>query len=198
MSRKQIQLTIPSTALATGERPIGREFQELWFALGRTDWRSVVLVPADPDRSAAGVATALARVGRQLHELPVTLFIMEKPADYWPAVQIVNSAASADGGDGSPPPSQAEYASAMQAVAAVTASGPGGARSETGKVIVAIQPVVLEPLGLAVTRVADAVVLCVEMGRTRLSAVKRTVELIGRNRISGCFLAPEPEQHGAG
>jgi len=32
------------------------------------------------------------------------------------------------------------------------------------------------------------VVLCIERGRTRLADVRRTVELVGRDRIGGCFL----------
>jgi hypothetical protein len=61
---------------------------------------------------------------------------------------------------------------------------PGGVSE---KVIVAVQPVVVEPLGLAITRTADAVVLCIEKGRSRLASVRRTIELIGRDRIRGCI-----------
>jgi hypothetical protein len=181
------QLSTPSSQVpARLEEQTGREFQELWFALGRRDWRSVVLVPADPEGSTAAMATSLAKVGRQLHELPVTLFVMSKPADYWPAVQIVNSAASADPGAASP--DEPDYATSVRVVAAAASGGRDGKRFETGKVIIAIQPVVSEPLGLAVTQVADTVVLRVELGRTRLDAVRRTIELIGRERIAGCFL----------
>jgi hypothetical protein len=72
-------------------------------------------------------------------------------------------------------------------------SGAGNARPArllppAGQVVVAIQPVVVEPLGVAIAQAADAVVLCVELGRTRLKAARRTIELIGRERIAGCFL----------
>ncbi len=56
------------------------------------------------------------------------------------------------------------------------------------ELIVAIQPVVVEPLGLTVTQAADAVVLCIELKRTRLAAARRTIELIGRERIAGCLI----------
>jgi len=31
------------------------------------------------------------------------------------------------------------------------------------------------------------VVLCIEKGRSRLASVRRTIELIGRDRIRGCI-----------
>ncbi len=75
--------------------------------------------------------------------------------------------------------------SAMRIAAIVSLTRQSGAPVE---LIVAVQPVLVEPLGLAVVRAADAVILCIEMGRTRLAAVRRTIELIGRERIAGCLL----------
>jgi len=172
----------------------GREFQELWFALARRDWRSVVLVPADAGESAAAAATSLAEVGKQLHELPVTLFIMANPLDYWPALQIVTTAASMQEGREersgalTDPVNSLGYASAVQMVASAASTGRGSTRPAIGKVIIAIQPVVAEPLGLAVTQAADVAILCIEMGRTHLAAARRTIELVGRERIAGCLL----------
>jgi hypothetical protein len=57
------------------------------------------------------------------------------------------------------------------------------------RLLVAIPPVIVEPLGLAVTRDADAVVIAVERGRTRLADVARTAALVGRDRIAGCVLS---------
>jgi hypothetical protein len=62
----------------------------------------------------------------------------------------------------------------------------GGARP--GRAIVAIPPVVVQPRGVVLARRADAVVACVEQGRTRLADVRRTLELIGRERFLGCVL----------
>lgn len=161
-----------------------REFHELWFMLSKKNWRSVVLVPADAGGSASAFATSLAQVGKQLHDFPVTLFIMTHRDDYWPAMQMVNTAA-ADGPSEAEPAAR-EYASAVQVVASATRTN--GARPPSGKVIVAIQPVVVEPLGLAVTQAADTVVLCIEMGRTHLKSARRTIELVGRERIAGCLI----------
>jgi hypothetical protein len=140
----------------------GREYQELWFALSREHWRTVVLVPADSGCSAVYIADALGDVARWLREPPATIVTMSDPLDYVVATQL------------SPriPPDE---------------PGATGRDARSGKVIVSVQPVVVEPLGLAVTRTADAVVLCIEKGRSRLASVRRTIELIGRDRIRGCI-----------
>ena len=141
-----------------------RDVQELWFGLARMDWASLVLVPADEGESAAAIATSLADVGRRLRDAPVTFMILGDPLD---------------------------YASAGKIIAAVAAVGKGESAlpvAPTGKVIAAIQPVVVEPLGLALTDASDAVVVCIQVGRTRLAAVRRTIELIGRERIVGALL----------
>jgi hypothetical protein len=56
------------------------------------------------------------------------------------------------------------------------------------RVIVAVPPVVVEPLALAVTYAADAVALYIRKGSTHRKAAARTIELVGRERIVGCVL----------
>ncbi|MCI0571992.1 MAG: hypothetical protein L0Y66_14660, partial [Myxococcaceae bacterium] len=56
------------------------------------------------------------------------------------------------------------------------------------QLIVAVQPVTVEPLGVLIAREADVVVLCIEMGHSRSEAVRRTTSLIGRERIAGCLV----------
>lgn len=58
----------------------------------------------------------------------------------------------------------------------------------SGRLVIAIQPVIVEPLGVAVARAADAVVLCIQLGETHLKAAKKTIELIGADRIAGAFI----------
>lgn len=65
---------------------------------------------------------------------------------------------------------------------ALRAAGP------TEQLVVALPPVVDEPLGAAVAREADLVVLCIQLGRSSLAASRRTIELIGLDRIAGCLL----------
>jgi len=144
-------VTEGAEAADAAEAPV----QELWLALDRRDWRSVVLVPVGLSQPVAAVAHSLAAAGRWLHEATGT-FTMASAVDSPEALAFVKGART---------------------------EATGGGRS-----IVAILPVVDERLGVVVARAADAVVLCVEMGRTRLAAIRRTVELIGRNRIAGCFV----------
>ncbi len=63
-----------------------------------------------------------------------------------------------------------------------------GLLREGTRTIVAVQPVLVEPLGLGVTQKADTIVLCVKKGCSRTSSVRRTIELVGRERITGCVL----------
>jgi hypothetical protein len=140
----------------------GREYQELWFAISRESWRTVVLVPADPGVSTVRIADALGEVARWLREPPAVIVKMSDPLDYVEAAQ-------------------------QGALIPAETRGDAGGEASAGKVIVSVQPVVAEPLGLGVTRAADAVILCIEKGRSRLSSVRRTIELVGRERIRGCI-----------
>ncbi len=73
---------------------------------------------------------------------------------------------------------------------------PAGANGQTqalavippARIIISIPPVVTEPLGLAAVQKADAVVLAVRMNRSRMADVGRTIRMVGRDRIAGCFL----------
>ncbi len=138
------------------------DFQGLWFTLARKRWNSLVLVPADEGDSAAGIATALADVGRRLRNTPVTFLVMAGSIDYASAGRFVAAVAGNSGQDAGGPPSS--------------------------RVIVAVPSVISEPLALAVTDAADAVALYVRKGSTRLKAAARTIELVGRDRIVGCVL----------
>lgn len=165
-------MSAPVTRLPSSTPPSRRQdgiqgeiapaFQELWFALARRPWSSLVLVPADEGGGAAQFAAALADVGRRLRNAPVSFFVVADPLDPSSTAQIASTvaAASAEPRDGAAAP----------------------------QMVVAIQPVVTEPLGVAIAQAADTVVLCVEKGRSRLASARRTIDLVGRDRIGGCFL----------
>ena len=157
---------VPGAKASTPARPgsSDREYQELWFALARREWNSLVLVPADEGASAAGIATTLAEAGRRLRNVPVSFFVVVDSLDSSSAAKIAARLGRAARG------------------AEPRTVAPGG------HLLVAIQPVVEEPLGIAVAQAADAVVLCIEIGRTRLSAARRTIELIGRDRITAALV----------
>lgn len=190
--------TYPGGLPGRSDEAPGREYQELWFALARLQWASVVLVPADRGGSAADVATALAEVGTRLRDTPVTAIVASRMdyasvralADLQPRLHAggswlapVETAGAADG-HGRP---GAPAGRSKAGTARGTHSAP-----PIGRAIIAIQSVVEEPLGVAVAQAADAVVLCVELGRTRASAARRTVDLIGPERVVGAVIVRRP------
>lgn len=137
-----------------------RAHQALWFALAQRHLVSVVLVPIEADQSVGRLAGALARVGQRLGDSPVTAIVGDQ-VDY-------------------------DFVARASDIIAMTGKAP---RKRPGasplEVIVAVQSVTVEPLGLAVIQAAAAAVLCVRMGRSRISEAGKAVELIGREKISG-------------
>jgi hypothetical protein len=153
--------------VSTLDRPrSGRDLaiEGLWFKLARMPWRTLVLVPGDERASAVEVAAALADVGRRLRSGPVTFLLLSGPMDYAAAGKIV------------------------QAVGERQDDAVHEKHKGEGRLLIAIPPVVVEPLGLAVTEVADAVVLCVSRGKSLLREAERTIELVGRDRIVGALI----------
>jgi hypothetical protein len=172
-----------------------REFQELWFSLAHRRWSTLVVVPADERSPAADVATALADVGGRLRDAPVTAVIADR-LDFDSArmlsdlqLLVKDDPFSANivpvEGRVVPPRSTSAASGAAPRTSASLKATP---MSPAGQVVVSIQPVVVEPLGVAIARAADAVVVCVRMGVTPIKAARRTIELIGRERVVGAFL----------
>jgi hypothetical protein len=181
---------------AARDIPSRREFQELWFALAQRAWTSVVLVPVARDGSTATIATRLADIGRELVPHPVTAITAEA-LDYGAARALADLEQHVDGardrgweaGVSAAAPESPEGTEGHAELATRDPAGRLALRADSpGQVIVAIPPVVVEPLGLAVARGADAAVLCIDVGRARLRDARRTVELVGRDRVMGCFL----------
>jgi hypothetical protein len=137
-----------------------REHQTLWFALAHKGLVSVVLVPTDVGQAVGPLAAALSRVGQRLGDNPVTAIVGEV-IDY----EFVKRASDIIAMTGKTPHKR-----------------PGASPLE---VIVTVRPVTAAPLGLAVIQAADAAVLCIRMGRSRLSSVRETVALIGREKVAG-------------
>jgi len=171
----------------------GRDYEELWFALAAGDWLSVVIVPADRAGSAEPFATALAEVGKRLSDGPVTAIAAG-------TLDAASARAFADLQD-----SERARRHALRPAPTVDLGPLGIGRADAGtrlaardgfprdippdgRIILSIPSVVREPLGLAVARAADSVVVAVELGRTRLADARRTVELVGRERVAGCLL----------
>jgi hypothetical protein len=138
------------------------QFQELWFALQRRPWASLVVVPADETSSAAWIAQSVAAVGTGLHG-PAVRAVVAETLDFDSAAELATTLSSAGG------------------------TGPRAA-ARSGQMIVAIGPVIAQPLAIAVARAADGALLCIEKGRTRMASARRTIELIGADRFIGCLM----------
>jgi hypothetical protein len=172
-----------------------REYQELWFSLARRPWKSAVLVPADRKTSAARFAAGLADVGGRLCDTPLTAAVADSIS--YEAVRMLTDLQLRVVDYRNPARGAAIETEIVPASSTPIDTGVDEQRPESearrpiapmGQLIVAIPPVVVEPLGVAVAHAADVVILCIEMGRTRLRHARRTIELIGAARFAGALL----------
>jgi len=69
-------------------------------------------------------------------------------------------------------------------------SAPGERRSGTQRVVVLLSSVIDVMAGVPIAMAADAVVLTVTLGKTRLDDARRTLELVGAQRVLGTILVP--------
>jgi hypothetical protein len=157
--------------------------------MARLHW-AVVRVPADHGGSAAEVATALADFGSRLRDTLVTAIIANR-MDFASVRALADLQPRLQSGPVDRPwlPSIGVEARPVDPVAP-SASGTHRAAPvpPIGRAIIAIQPIVDESLGVAVAQAADAVVLCVQLGKSRLSSARRTIELVGPERVIGAVL----------
>lgn len=174
-----------------------REQLQLWMALARSTWTSLVLVPADPGDSTADLAKILADIGQRLSYSPVTAVTIGA-LEYGSALALADLQQHLQQGlqtladvpleVNAPPVVDVEVDAPPPAAETVTTRAITVA--PRSRVIISIPPVISEPLGLAATQEADAVVIGVRMRQTRLRNARRTLELIGRERVAGCFVMP--------
>ncbi len=146
------------------ESPPSLDIQQLWFATLRWEWSTLVLVPADSRGSVVGIAKGLAQVG-DLH--------------CGRAVKITAEETSL-----------ASTSELVEDISGQSTIRPMNAGSERWKkrTIIALDPVLCDPAGIVVALAADAVLLCVELGKTNIAEARRTVQLIGRDRFIGCVI----------
>ena len=169
--------------MQTGQSPLldpgrvlpSREVAELWFSLLRTKWTSLVLVPAHAGGSALPLAKQLCNVG-SLHRGRAPRLISAEGMGLSEIAQITID--------------MTRGSSWTMSGSSVGAGGHDVA--ESGLVIVALEPIVSNPLGTAIALSADAVLLCIETGVTTLESARHTIEQIGAERFIGSvMLKPE-------
>jgi len=96
--------------------------------------------------------------------------------------------AGTDSSGTSPQGASREDADRPQAAADGGGASQALAVAPPARLIISVPPVVTEPLGLAAAEEADSVVLAIRMNHSRMADVRRTIALVGRDRITGCFL----------
>jgi hypothetical protein len=64
--------------------------------------------------------------------------------------------------------------------------------SEGNRVFIALRSVAENPATIPIARAADALVLCVALGKTQIKSAKKTLEAIGRERFLGSILVNSP------
>lgn len=172
------------------------EYQELWLSLSRNRWSSVVLVPADRSSSCGELAKSLAEVGKELVGEPVTAITVSR-LEYDSARSLselqMKVASDRDRLNGNAPHEVVEMGRRDLALPALSQTGsalasPASATRVHSRLIIAIPPVVDEPLGVAVAHHADGVVLAIRLGKTTFEEARRTIDLVGREKILGCFI----------
>lgn len=175
----------PATADPKGESVALQALQELWFVLAQHRWSSLVVVPAGADGSAADLARNLAEIGKNLSDVPVSAVSVRllAPGSARALAALANHLR--DGRRRLRSNNTIEVGPIVREAPEESEAGPGPA---AGQVIVCVPSVVAEPLSLAVAQAADLVVLNVELGKTRLRDIRRSMSLIGRERIAGCIL----------
>jgi hypothetical protein len=140
------------------------EAQGLWFAVQGRPWASLVVLPAGPGESAIAVAHALYDVGALVSGGPMRLLDARSMSITSSASFIVNM------------------------TSLVSASSERRSTGGMQRAVVVLSSILDEPAGIPIALAADAVVLTVSLGVTNLDDARRTVELVGAERILGCIL----------
>jgi len=139
----------------------------VWLQL-RGKWTWIAVIPAEPDLSIADFAHALREVGSRLSSESVD-FIEATNVDLDSASWLIGRlGTSAGSGDTWGRNAGSDAPNWM----------PPAVRT-----LVALDNPVANPLALPVALAADGLVVCVRRGRTPLSAIRRTLEAVGTDRI---------------
>ena len=137
--------------------------QRLWLEVRRRQWLSLVMVPADPGTVAAGIATSLAEAGATLGDRELRVLNAEGMGTE--AIRTV----IAD----------------LKLIAELSSGAVSANTGNPWRVVITIDSVETNPLGVILAQAADAALLCVRKGKTELAAARKTVELIGRDLFIG-------------
>jgi hypothetical protein len=158
--------TQPLTVLP--QAPAGTAAHGLWFAVQTRPWCSLAVLPAGPGESALSVANALYDVGALVSGGPMRLLDAR-------AVTLASSASF--------------IVNMSSLVSAPGERRNGGAQ----RAVVVLASVIDQMAGVPIVLSADAAILTVTLGKTTLDSARRTLELVGAERVLGCILVPPEE-----
>ena len=154
---------LPENATYWGGPP-PLEVQQLWFALQRSEWSTLVVVPASPESSGMDFARPLYEVGRLA--LGERLRLLDARE-----VKVSGAAAMVIDMLGANPSRQTP-------------------KDWSERVLVVIESVVSHPTGIPLALAADAAVLGIELGRSSLDSARTTLDTLGRSKFLGCLTLP--------
>src|SRR5262249_54077476 len=141
-------------------RPPKRELNQLWAQLRGRPWRWIAVVPADRDLSAVPFASEVRDAWNWLSEFAVQLRVAEN-VDFAATAALLHRLRH---DDGSRPSADSSLTPVVQT-------------------LVAVESPLKNPLVLPIIHGADGVILCAARGSTRVAAARKTVEVVGRERI---------------
>lgn len=181
MSQELQFVLTPRDRQQKAPRERNEQMHELWLRLSKRRWASLAVIPVDSEASTQELAFSLADAGTELSDIPVsaiTTNVLDAGAARALAAltQRVNERQRQlpEGRDGKSGEERQEQAGLPQL--------------PKGRLIVSVPSVTGEPVALAVANKVDLVVLAIEVGKTRMRDVKKTIEKIGKDRIAGCIL----------
>jgi hypothetical protein len=137
--------------------------QRLWLEVHRHQWSSLVLVPADPGASAGSIAASLAKAGAVLGD---------------PELRVVNA-------EGMGTEAIRGVIADLKLMADLSTRAVSATTGNPWRVVVTIESVLSNPLGIMLVQAADMALLCARKRKTQLAAAQRTIDLIGRDRFIG-------------
>jgi hypothetical protein len=132
--------------------------RDLWLGMLRRGWKSLALVPAAPGGSASPLAQALCEIGAVYRGRPLPLLSA----------------------------SNLTFETVAQFIDNMTRMGKATNGHDDGqRLVVVLDSVISNPVGIAVALAADAVLLVIELGKSDERSAQRTVQLIGHDHFIG-------------
>jgi hypothetical protein len=149
--------------------------QRIWNELScKNSWRTLALVPTSTRSNVSELACAMAQIAaRDPKHAIVVINALEKRLCQSSHVEVVNLC------ELSMAPEEIAYNYLPRLLDEIG--------NEGKKIILVFDDLVEHPYFVPIVRTLDASIVCVHLGDSLFARSKKTVEMIGRNRIIGCI-----------